>query len=135
MDSPLAIEGEEVFLQASIGIAVYPDNAVDPDTLVQQTETADDFGTGYSSLSYLKTFPVTTLKVDRAFVGELHNASGDTAIVDSVIALGHSLGLTVVAEGIEQPEHIATLTTLGCDYGQRLLHRPAGGYGGHPALA
>ena len=86
----------------------------------------DDFGTGYSSLSYLKTFPVNSLKVDRAFVGELHNAPEDAAIVESVVALGRNLGLAVVAEGVEQADHIATLRALGCDYAQGFhIARPA----------
>ncbi len=75
----------------------------------------DDFGTGYSSLAYLKQFPVQRLKIDRLFTGLLDAASQDTAIVDAIIRLGHSLGLKVTAEGVETSEQLAVLRNLGCD--------------------
>ncbi len=78
----------------------------------------DDFGTGYSSLSYLSRFPVDILKMDRSFLSSEHEESG---LAGAIIALGNSLSLDVVAEGIEQPEQIASLRELGCELGQGFL--------------
>jgi EAL domain-containing protein (putative c-di-GMP-specific phosphodiesterase class I) len=75
----------------------------------------DDFGTGYSSLAYLKRFEIDKLKVDQSFVQGMLDDAADAAIVHAVIALGHTLGLTVVAEGVENLPTAQTLTALGCD--------------------
>ncbi len=85
----------------------------------------DDFGTGYSSLSYLKRFPVDVVKIDRGFIHGLGHHQHDTEIVRAVLALGQSLGLTTVAEGVETTEQLDMLRELGCDCAQGfLLSRP-----------
>jgi EAL domain-containing protein (putative c-di-GMP-specific phosphodiesterase class I) len=75
----------------------------------------DDFGTGYSSLAHLKRFPIDTLKVDRSFIREVPADAEDKAIAEAIIAMGKTLSLTVVAEGVETPEQQAFLSERLCD--------------------
>lgn len=81
----------------------------------------DDFGTGYASLTHLKAFPVHTIKIDKSFVSNLDTDPGDAAIIDAVVALGHRLGMTVVAEGVETEAQARYLLAQGCDMAQGYL--------------
>ena len=85
----------------------------------------DDFGTGYSSLSYLKRFPVDYVKIDQAFIRGLNEGTEDAAITRAIIAMAHSLGLKVVAEGVEDAQQLAFLRAHACDEVQGyLISRP-----------
>jgi EAL domain-containing protein (putative c-di-GMP-specific phosphodiesterase class I) len=98
MDNPNSAQEQIAALKAlGVGIAI------------------DDFGTGYSSLAYLKRFEIDKLKVDQSFVQAMLDDSADAAIVHAVIALGHTLGLSVVAEGVESGPMAQSLMALGCD--------------------
>jgi diguanylate cyclase (GGDEF)-like protein/PAS domain S-box-containing protein len=84
----------------------------------------DDFGSGYSSLSYLRRLRLDSLKIDRSFVADLGRGPGGLEIVQAILTLGSSLGLEVIAEGIENEEQLARLLALGCRYGQGFLFSP-----------
>lgn len=84
----------------------------------------DDFGTGYSSMEYLKKLPVSELKIDRSFVRELAENKEDQILVKSAIDLGHNLGMTIVAEGVEDESTLAVLKAHGCDLAQGYLFSP-----------
>jgi len=81
----------------------------------------DDFGTGYSSLAYLHRFPLDTLKIDRSFVGKMGEGQENSDIVGAIVGLAHSLGLEVVAEGVEQHDQLSELKGLSCQLGQGYL--------------
>jgi diguanylate cyclase (GGDEF)-like protein len=87
----------------------------------------DDFGTGYSSLSYLHRFPLDTLKIDRSFVMQMEEASENREIVKTIIALGHNLGMDIIAEGVETEAQGKLLQQFACEYGQGYFFaRPLG---------
>jgi EAL domain-containing protein (putative c-di-GMP-specific phosphodiesterase class I) len=108
----------------------------------------DDFGTGYSSLSALQQFPISTLKIDQSFVRDLRVDRDNAAIVKTIIQMAHSLGLEVVAEGVESQDQLIFLKSQRCDYAQghlfgdpmtsdefcALLIAEAGGSGRYKAL-
>ncbi|MET0066675.1 MAG: EAL domain-containing protein [Candidatus Thiodiazotropha sp.] len=105
MDNPeLAIEQLQRFREAGIELAI------------------DDFGTGYSSLAYLKKLPIHTLKLDRTFVDDISRDDNDEAISAATVALAHNLGLTVVAEGVENQAQRDFLIAHGCDFLQGYLY-------------
>jgi diguanylate cyclase (GGDEF)-like protein len=118
-------------LVVEITESVLMDHADNALALLQQIKSLgvrlsiDDFGTGYSSLSYLKRFPVDELKIDRAFIADLPGGKQDLAIVRTVAALGHNLGMTVLAEGVETPAQLKAVKAAGCDSYQGYLLSPA----------
>lgn len=85
----------------------------------------DDFGTGYSSMAYLRQLPIDTLKIDRSFVSSITEDNFDSTVIDALLTIGHALGLSIVAEGIECEEQLAYLAAQGCDRAQGFhLARP-----------
>lgn len=128
LDDVKQIIGREGLLRGSLKIEVteslvmqYPERAVQILERFRELGvglSCDDFGTGYSSLSSLRKLPFDTLKVDRSFIAQEAQDQRASIILSSIIAMGHELGLTVVAEGIETQEQVDRLGELGCDYGQ-----------------
>jgi diguanylate cyclase (GGDEF)-like protein len=110
-----------VFEITESAVMAEPDRALE--TLIKLNKmgiqlSLDDFGTGYSSLAYLKKLPVSEIKIDKSFIKDMELDASDTVIVRSTIALGHNLGMKVVAEGVENIEIWELLTVLGCDASQ-----------------
>ncbi len=84
----------------------------------------DDFGTGYSALGYLRDFPIDEVKIDRTFVSRLGDEAEESAIVAAIVSLGHGLGVRVTGEGVETPEQVTVLRSLGVDAAQGFLFAP-----------
>ena len=85
----------------------------------------DDFGTGYSSLAYLKQLPFDEVKIDGGFVADIENADSDRALVKTILAMARTLGLTAVAEHVENVRQEAFLRAFGCDFFQGFLYSRA----------
>jgi len=81
----------------------------------------DDFGTGYSSLSYLQKMPIDTLKIDRSFIKDLHHSLNDKALVQAMVTMAHSLGIKIIAEGVELEEQLVFLSEIDCEIAQGFL--------------
>lgn len=116
------LQPEQIRLEVT-ETAIVPDSDIGRTTMLRLRELGcgvaiDDFGTGYSNLAYLKNFPLTALKIDRAFAGEASQNSVTRAIVKMIIGLGHELGARVVAEGLETKADVDALTDLNCDLAQ-----------------
>ena len=111
-----------------IGKSVVMQNAANTVEILNELKSlgvevaVDDFGTGYSSLSYLKKFPIDVLKIDRSFVRDITTDPDDASIVSTVIALAHSLNLTVIAEGVETEAQAQFLADRCCDTTQGYLY-------------
>ncbi len=124
------IAASRVVLEMTEGVVIH-----DPDETLRRLEALralgvnmalDDFGTGYSSLSYLQKFPFQRLKIDRAFVASLGTVGNAGAIIQSIVTLGHALGMSVLAEGVETDQQRVLLRLAGCDELQGFLFaRPA----------
>jgi EAL domain-containing protein (putative c-di-GMP-specific phosphodiesterase class I) len=106
-------------LEITEGMVVHhPEHAIQLLTAIKKMGVRlaiDDFGTGYSSLGQLKNFPIDTLKVDRSFIRDIETNIGDKAITEAIIAMGKTLSLTVVAEGVETMEQETFLRDHACD--------------------
>ena len=118
------LRNEQLYLE--ITESVMMEEAASSPTLAQLGEmgirlAVDDFGTGYSSLRYLRQFPVGLLKIDRSFVDGLGIEHEDEVIIGTVIGLARSLGIAVVAEGVETEPQLKHLTAMGCDFAQGYL--------------
>jgi diguanylate cyclase (GGDEF)-like protein/PAS domain S-box-containing protein len=123
------LEPERLELELTEGVLV--ENRVEATEILNRLKAldvqiaVDDFGTGYSSLSYLSRLPIDCLKIDRSFVNRVHQLGPDAAIAQAVISLAHSLGLRVIAEGVETAGQLDFLRTHGCEQGQGYLFSAA----------
>lgn len=121
----LGLPGHCIVVEITEGLLMY-DNASVAQILLQFRDAGiqvsiDDFGTGYSALSYLKKFDVDYLKIDQSFVKNLALGTEDFALCEAIVVMAHSLGLKVIAEGVETKRQHQLLKEIGCDYGQGYL--------------
>ena len=118
----LELPGQSVVIEITEGLLLHPEGNVKHkllafrDTGIQVA--LDDFGTGYSSLAYLKEFDIDYLKIDRSFVCNLGKNRDDLVLCEAMIVMAHTLGLQVIAEGVETAEQRDLLLQAGCDYAQ-----------------
>ena len=121
----LGIPGQAVAVEITEGLLLDASQSVSSQLLafreVGIQVAIDDFGTGYSSLSYLKKFNIDYIKIDRAFVANLALGSSDLALCEAIIVMAHTLGMKVIAEGVETNEQRLLLTAIGCNFAQGYL--------------
>jgi EAL domain-containing protein (putative c-di-GMP-specific phosphodiesterase class I) len=121
-----AIPGHQIEFELTESSVMHdPDHVADQFRALQKlgiTIAIDDFGTGYSSLSYLRKLPLDTLKIDRAFVADIEDDADDVEIIRTIIALAKTLGLSIVAEGVENDQQAAFLFKEGGDMAQGYLY-------------
>ena len=122
----LGLNGQHVTIEITEGVLLGADPHIS-DLLLQFRNAGinvaiDDFGTGYSSLSYLKKFDIDFLKIDQSFIRDLSADVNGRTLVETIIVMGHKLGLKVVAEGVETQEQSRFLAAAGCDYAQGFLY-------------
>jgi len=116
------LEADAIAIEITEGVLM--SNVATAQTWIESLRAAglriylDDFGTGYSSLSYLKRFPMDTVKIDKSFIRDMGVDSNDRALVNAIITMAKSLGLNVVAEGVEDEQQLMLLRDMGCGYGQ-----------------
>lgn len=109
------------YLELEITEGVFMHNEENTLAVLQQLKSSglqlsiDDFGTGYSSLSYLKRFPIDKLKIDQSFIRCCHHNDEDKALIATIVSLGKSLNLSLIAEGVEEQSHVDYLASIGCD--------------------
>jgi EAL domain-containing protein (putative c-di-GMP-specific phosphodiesterase class I) len=109
------------YLELEITEGVFMHNEENTLAVLQQLKSSglqlsiDDFGTGYSSLSYLKRFPIDKLKIDQSFIRGCHHNDEDKALIATIVSLGKSLNLSLIAEGVEEQSHVDYLASVGCD--------------------
>ncbi|WP_244655401.1 putative bifunctional diguanylate cyclase/phosphodiesterase [Sphingomonas sp. CFBP 13603] len=120
------IAPETVRLEVTEGVAIL--DAVRTSTILEEIRgwgvktSLDDFGTGFSSLSYLQTLPFDALKIDRSFVAAMDDSSKSRGIVRAILDIAKTMGMAVIAEGIETAEQAAMLQRMGCEMGQGFLY-------------
>ena len=119
----LPADALELEITESVLLDDSPDTAANLTLLCDRgiSLSIDDFGTGYSALAYLQRYPFHTLKIDRSFVSEANTNAKVAQLIETVISMGHSLGMKIVAEGVETEEQLHFLREHGCDFGQGYL--------------
>ena len=126
--SDTGLAAQHLELEVTEGVLI--DDIVETSEKLQQLHgmgislSIDDFGTGYSSMNYLRRLPFDFLKIDRSFVTDITSNSDDGAIAAAIITMAHSIGLRVVAEGVENMDQLKYLNGLGCDVIQGYLCSP-----------